>query len=467
MGGSDRRRGPAGSRGRRSALLLAAAAMTVPLHPPAPAGESPDRPNVVLIMADDLGWEALGAYGGRAYETPRLDALAREGTTFQYCFSSPLCTPSRVMMMTGRYGHRNYRQFGQFPKEDEANTFGSLMRKAGYATCMAGKWHVKGVTARGMGFDRSLRCESWGGYWGLEGIWIDDRKVKPGEVGYAAPGGGPAYRPDVTCDFVLRFIEEHRERPFFVYYPMFLPHHPEQPTPDSPGKEAFLASGQADAAVPGVFPEMVRYLDGLVGRVVDRLEALGLRKKTLVLFTADNGTCVHSVELNGRKAGGGKGSMKDSGTRVPLIASWKGTTPAGAVCDDLVDFTDFYPTLAEAAGAPVEAARGVDGVSFFPRIAGRKDAPREWAFMHFRGRSAETDGGNWPDKAGSYWARDRRWKLYHDGRLFDLEDDPDERRPRGADGDTAETAAARRRLEGVFQRLQVTPGSIRTSGQDR
>ncbi len=431
------------------------------------ASEGADRPNVVLIMADDLGWEVPGAYGGDAYRTPRLDALAREGLIFNYCFSSPLCTPSRVMLMTGKYGHRNYRVFGRFPKEDERNTIGNLMKGAGYATCMAGKWHVMGVTARGMGFDRSLRCDSWGGYWGLHGIWIDDQKKKSDEVGYTSPDGRPAYRPDVTCDFILRFIEQNKDRPFFVYYPMFLPHHPEQPTPDSPGRDAFLKSGKTGSTVPDVFPEMVAYVDTLVGRVVDRLELLGLREKTIVIFTGDNGTCVHRVELNGRKAGGGKGSMRDSGTRVPLIVSWKGKTSPATRCDDLVDFTDFYPTLAEAAGVRIEAGRGIDGVSFFPQIAGRKGTPRDWAFMHFRGRSARTDGGNWPVKAGSYWSRDRRWKLYHDGRLFDLDRDPDERKPLAAADDTAETAAVRRRLRTVYQQLQVTPDSILSDGKDK
>ncbi|RMD81141.1 MAG: arylsulfatase, partial [Lentisphaerae bacterium] len=304
-----------------------------------------NRPNVILIMADDLGYEAISAYGSHAYRTPTLDRLAQEGVVFKYCFATPLCTPTRVSLMTGKYNHRNYRRFGYFPKSDETHTIGNLMKQAGYATCMAGKWHVKGVRAKKMGFDRSLRVDCWAGYWSKGNIWMDDRKQP------ADKSGPYRYRPDITNEFILNFIETNRDRPFFVYYPMFLPHHPEEPTPDHPDREVVERlrktgkwEGKAD-----VFPEMVTYMDKLIGRVVRKLEELEIRDRTVIMFLGDNGTCVHKVEINGRIVGGGKGSMKDNGTRVPLIVSGPGVLK-GRMIDALTDITDFYPTLAEIAG---------------------------------------------------------------------------------------------------------------------
>ncbi len=423
-------------------------------------------------MADDLGWEALGAYGNVAYETPELDALAKEGVAFKYCFSTPLCTPSRVMLMTGLYGHRNYRAFGQFPKVDEERTIGNLMQEAGYATCMAGKWHVKGVDARTMGFDRAMRAENWKSYWGTDNIWIDDRKLKKGEAEELFPG--LSYRPDMVVKFINDFIATNRDQPFFVYYPMFLVHHPEMPTPDSADLAAFLADPEGWKLHDGTFVDMVKYMDKLVGQIVSQVEELGLRERTIILFTGDNGTSLHKVEIDGEMVGGGKGSMRDNGTRVPLIASWKGAGPTGVMSDELVDFTDFFPTLAEAAGVPTRtvwknggniddlrkpatdlSAKPVltDGVSFLPVIQGREAPLRDWAFMHYKGR----DTGNWPVTAGSYWVRNDRYKLYYDGRMYDLESDWMERNPIQ---DDPEVDQIRDSLAGVFTTLGATPDTI-------
>ncbi|MGC1482003.1 MAG: sulfatase-like hydrolase/transferase [Chthoniobacterales bacterium] len=430
------------------------------------------QPNVILIMADDLGWETLGAYGNEEYETPELDALAEEGVTFEYCFSTPLCTPTRVMLMTGLYGHRNYRAFGQFPKEDEKRTIGNLMKEAGYATCMAGKWHVKGVEAGTMGFDRAMRAENWKSYWGTENIWVDDKKLKPGEAEKLFPG--LEYRPDMVVKFITDFIDSNREQPFFVYFPMFLVHHPEMPTPDSADLEAFQADPEAWELHEGTFEDMVKYMDKLVGQIVSHVEELGLRENTIILFTGDNGTSLHRVEIEGETVGGGKGSMKDNGTRVPLVASWKGSGgPTGLMSDALVDFTDFFPTLAEAAGIPTRtvwrdggdidelrkessdlSARPIatDGVSFLPVLQGKEAPLREWAFMHYKGRNT----GNWPVKSGAYWVRNDQYKLYGDGRMFEVAD----WREQNPIEDNPEAASARESLEAVFETLGATPETI-------
>ncbi len=434
-----------------------------------PSAESPNQPNVILIMADDLGAEAIGA---SEYEMPNLDRLRAEGVNFQYCWSTPLCTPSRVMLMTGLYGQRNYRSFGNFPKDDEKKTIGNLMREAGYATCMAGKWHVKGVNAGTMGFDRAMRAEGWGSYWGTENIWIDDKKLKQGEAEKLFPG--LQYRPDMVVKFINDFIVENKDRPFFVYYPMFLVHHPEQPTPDSADRDEFLADPEAWELHDGAFRDMLTYMDKLIGEIVATVDEAGVRENTIILFTGDNGTSLHRVEVDGEMVGGGKGSMRDRGTLVPLIANWKGTAPEGLVSDSLTDFTDFFPTLAEIAGVPtqtiwqengeVEAPWNerkdlsvkpllTDGVSFLPVLQGRDEPGREWAFMHYKGR----DTGNWPVTSGAYWARDQRYKLTNEGNLYDLENDRAERNPLPND---PELAPVREKLEQVFVDLGATPETI-------
>jgi len=183
---------------------------------------------------------------------------------------------------------------------------------------------------------------------------------------------------------------------------------------------------------------MVAYLDKCVGRVVATLERLGLREKTLILFTADNGTPRGIVSRMGQTTiPGGKGKMTDTGCHVPLIANWKGVTPPGRVCADLVDFSDVFPTLAEAAGAPLPKVK-IDGRSFLPQIRGERGDPREWVYIQLNKQKA---------------VRTRRWKLHGDGRLFDLQNDPFERKPIPAHSDTPESKAARERLQAVLADL--------------
>lgn len=465
--------------GKNSLLAATGTALASTLSNAEPAESRPvtDKPNVILIMADDLGWETVGAYGGDYYKTPRIDALAKKGVTFEHAYSTPLCTPTRVMMMTGLYGHRNYREFGKFPKQDAKRTFGNLMQEAGYATCMAGKWHVKGVTARKMGFDRAMRCEAWGGFWGHKNIWINDKKTSTEEAEKRFPDR--EYRPDMVADFIIDFIEDNKDQPFFAYYPMYLVHHPEQPTPDSADVEEFRKNPKDWKLTDQTFSDMVTYMDKLVGRVVDKVDELGIRENTIIMFTGDNGTCVHTIEIDGKPAGGGKGSMKDRGTRVPLVVNWQNNTPQGVMSDELVDFTDFYPTLAELVDVPTQTVwqndgifekqrsdksiKTTDGVSFLSEIKGEKKHRRDWAFMHYKGR----DSGKWPVTAGAYWARTERYKLYHNGNLYDLKNDRPEKSPLPPAKDTPELAKTRALLKNVFEKLEATPDTIVSEEAER
>lgn len=401
--------------------------------------------NIVLIMADDLGYECLGCYGSTSYKTPFLDELARTGMRFERCYSQPLCTPSRVQIMTGQYNFRNYTEFGILdPKQ---KTFGHLLQKAGYATCVAGKWQLYGSVdqrpeVRGTGslpdqagFDE--HC-----LWQVDkrgSRYKDPEIVQNGKYRDDMQG---KYGPDVFCDYILDFIERHRTKPFFVYFPMALVHSPFVPTPDS---EDWAKDKHENN--PKYFADMVAYMDKIVGRIVQRLDELGLREKTLVLFTGDNGTSKGiKSKLGDRVIEGGKGDTTDAGTHAPLIANSKGIVPAGKVCGDLVDFSDFYPTFAEIAGAMQSENMIIDGRSFVPQIRSRLGNPRDWIFCHY-----DPKWGKWKLKR---FVRDKRWKLYANGELYDVQADPLEDNPIQLGKDDRQAAAARKRLQAVLDSIR-------------
>jgi arylsulfatase A-like enzyme len=235
-------------------------------------------------------------------------------------------------------------------------------------------------------------------------------------------------------DFAIDFLRRHREQPFYFYFPTHLIHGPILRTPDSkPGTQDF-------------YDDNVAYLDKQVGQLVAELDNLGLREKTLIVFTADNGTARFGADrsiLNGRKINGQKGSMLEGGSRVPLIANWKGTTPAGKVLDDLVDFSDFFATFAELAGAAMPQGVTFDGRSFAPRLRGEKGSPREWVFVQL--------GPNW-------YVREQGFKLTQSGELFDMSDAPFVEKPVAADDPDPAAKAARKRLQGVLEELNPAGG---------
>jgi arylsulfatase A len=259
-------------------------------------------------------------------------------------------------------------------------------------------------------------------------LWqAGSRADRPGEYG-----------PDVYCDFLIDFMTRNAAGPFLAYYPMCLPHFPFEWPPGSSG------AGTDEEK----FAAMVAYMDLLVGRIVAALDGLGLRQKTLVLFTGDNGTDKRfTSDLNGEPYGGGKDTITDAGTRVPLVASWPGTVPGGRVVTDLVDFSDFMPTLAELAGADLPAGVRIDGVSFAPQLLGAEGRPRDWVYAQVR------------DDA---FAREERWKLNTKGELYDMVADPGEAAPIAAGAGGAEAERARARLQWVLDNMDSWPLTRRT-----
>ena len=227
------------------------------------------------------------------------------------------------------------------------------------------------------------------------------------------------------CDFLCDFMERNRDEPFFAYYPMVLVHDPFVPTPDTIGDaprthDANKADKDDTAGQKANFVAMVEYADKLVGRLEKKVRDLGLAQNTIILFTADNGTHVRiTSRWNGQDITGGKGGMTDMGTHVPLIVSWPGTAPKGAVLDDLIDFTDFYTTFAEAAGIQMGDDDPIDGRSFLPRLRGEAGNPREWVLCHYQ--------PYWGMVPGQF-ARTGRFKLYRDGRFYEVPGDLKEER---------------------------------------
>jgi arylsulfatase A len=389
-----------------------------------PAFAFAKQPNVLLIMADDIGIEGFGCYGGSSYKTPHIDKLAEVGLRFTHAYSQPLCTPTRVQIMTGRYNHRNWTYFGILdPKE---KTFGHLMKEAGYKTCISGKWQLqsydppdfpnaehrrdKGMRVTQAGFDEHCLFHSWhtenkgsryaGPTYYKNGKLISEESDK--------------YGPDVSVDFILDFMKRNREKPMFVYYPMALPHRPMVPTPDSKEWKEPNRRGEEDVRY---FGDMVAYMDKLVGRLVSGVNKLGLSEDTLILFYSDNGTHLKVTSvMNGKQVQGGKATPLQTGIRVPLIASWPGEIKPGRTTADLVDASDFFPTLADLAQVKIPKQRQIDGISFAPTLYDQPGKKREWCFFWYDPRP----GWDKNRFSRSIFALDHNYKLFSDGRLFDI-----------------------------------------------
>lgn len=366
-----------------------------------------EKPNVVLIMADDFGYECVSSNGSQSCKTPHLDQLAATGARFEQCHVQPLCTPTRVQLMTGKYNIRNYLNFGTLLRTE--TTFGTLMRSAGYATGICGKWQLGSEVdaPQHFGFSEAL-------------LWQHTRRPPR----YANPGlelngkeqdyHNGEYGPGLVNQFALDFIAQHKHEPFFLYYPMILTHNPFQPTPDSPDWDPKTV-GEKALDHPKHFPEMTAYMDKLIGQLVAKLKDLKLFENTLLIFVGDNGTGKGITNnLNGRAYEGGKGTTTSHGTRVPLIVSWPRVIKSPIVCSDLISSTDFLPTIL-AAGA-VDAPSSIDGISFLPQLKGEKGTPREWLYHWYSPRQNN-------DKKVREWAFNARYKLYRTGEFYDWQTD--------------------------------------------
>lgn len=380
-------------------------------------------PNIILIMADDMGYECLGAYGSLSYKTPRLDEMAANGLLATHCISNPLCTPSRVKIMTGKHNFRNYAYFGYL--NPDQYTFGNLMQEAGYATCIAGKWQLNGIYHDLPGNQDLDRPFDFG--FDEYCLWQVHKEKKAGERfadplivqnGKELPRDKDAYGPDIFSDYICDFIERKNDSAFFIYYPMVLVHDPFVPTPDS---EEWPEADRRYENDTAYFKDMVAYADKIVGRILDKLEDAGISEQTLVIFTGDNGTHRSIVSrMQERKIKGGKGMTIDAGVHVPLIMQWPEKLREPVVYNEVIDFTDFFATFAALTGKQ----KATDGKSFLDLLEGKDYQRREFAFVHY-----DPMWGQGVNQYRNQFVQNERYKLYRGGQLYDLEKDVMEKTP--------------------------------------
>lgn len=434
---------------RHPFLKLAGLAVAVMGLPMCGMAQPPAKPNIIVILIDDMGYECIGANGCTSYKTPVIDSLAASGARFEHCYAQPVCTPTRVQLMTGIYNVRNYTDFAEM--DPKCVTFANLLKQAGYATCVAGKWQL-GTDVnlpKKFGFDENC-------------LWNHTRSagryMNPGlDInGIVKDFTNKEYGPDLVSDYALDFIQRKSNQPFFLYYSMMLTHAPFQPTPDSPGYGK-RGGGKAPARSDGInqeFADMVAYTDKLTGKLLAQLDRLGIRDNTLILLLGDNGTQRGTLTMMGdRRFVGGKGLPTDAGMHVPLIVSWPGKAAPGKVHQELVDTTDILPTLCEAAGVPVPAELKIDGRSFLPQVRGEKGNPRAW---YYSWQGAQKGKG-----VTAEFAATRDFKLSRSGDFYDLRSDLEEKKPLKTVTLEGEAAAAAKLLQGVLDQYKdARPAAI-------
>jgi arylsulfatase A-like enzyme len=434
---------------------------------------SPEKPNIVFILVDDMGWKDLGIYGSKFYESPHIDQLAREGMLFTDAYSSSnVCSPSRSSIMTGQYpvhtgitdwivGQQNIAgpqpdqkllppQFS-FNLDTAEVTIAEALKKAGYATCYAGKWHL------------GLTPDFWPGNQGFDynyGGWAAGSPVAAGMGGYFSPYHNPRLSDGPKGEFLtdrltteaIGFIRKQAEKkvPFFVDLSFYAVHEPVQAKKVYIDKfkekahrmgldtlQQFIRndtwmrghSGWAERVVQDnpVYAGLIYSVDENVGRIINVLKQLGIAKTTIVIFTSDNGglNTTRNAPTTNYPLRYGKGWNYEGGIRVPLIVKWPGLTTPGTKCSFPVINTDFYPTMLQMAGLPLMPRQHLDGISMVPLLEGKKKIGQPgiyWHYPHYHG------AGGTPSSA----IREGNWKLiqfYEDNHieLYNLRTDIEER----------------------------------------
>ncbi|MEM9420860.1 MAG: sulfatase-like hydrolase/transferase [Planctomycetota bacterium] len=409
---------------------------------------SAERPNIILFMLDDASPGEFSPYGTAdrpaAFDTPSVQRLADQGTTFTTGWATPLCAPTRALLMTGKYGN-NTGQLGnslKLPDDDffvKHPSMAQTLADSGYRTALAGKWMLPGLPDDpGAGFDEHL---GYAGYFGRTYFdvwtgpwfgWKDPDKLFPSREsvttgGYISPSiyWYPAlvkdgeiqpsdentFGPDEVHDYALEFItRDHGDQPFFLYYAEFLPHRPWVGVPTAPGS--------GEATEPGI-ANQIHHIDLYVGNMLKALEEAGIADNTIFIFTSDNPT-----------QGYGKNVASELGARVPFIVTGPGVE-AGKVSQALVDFSDLYPTLMDLAGLDPAQIEGLDGQSFVPVLKGETDSAREWIYSYVDA---------WR------FVRDREWFLAADGVMWRTAESGDMLDYQRIDTPTPESEAAKQRL---------------------
>ncbi len=415
-------------------LMLALLTCLLALPGQARADDHQRPPNIIFIMADDLGYGELGCYGGDKIRTPNIDRIARNGMRFTYCYAgSAVCAPARDALMTGRHsGHLDRRENqakayrdeltrGLVPMPDQTVTVAEILKNSGYATGGFGKWGLGNPGTTGspdkQGFDL------WYGY--IDQVhahsYYTDYLVrstpKGGNVNEPIPGNANGQRNTYSADLIhnesLKFIRDNKDKPFLCYLATTLPHGKYE----VPSLGVYADKNWGEQAK--TYAAMVTHMDTQIGEVIDLIEELGLNENTIIFFTADHGPERVSLKnFNGSMGQKGmKRSLHEGGVRVPMVVQWPGQIKPGSVSDFIWWHPDFLPTAVDAAGISDEL-EGVDGMSILPTLLGKKQAPHEHFYFEFHDPFQQS-------------VRKGRWKALRFGtqepvKLFDLDADPNE-----------------------------------------
>tara|TARA_B100000809_G_scaffold248904_1_gene279504 strand:+ start:2358 stop:3848 length:1491 start_codon:yes stop_codon:yes gene_type:complete len=414
----------------RFTILILTALLFQPVH-----ARTAERPNIVLIMADDLGYSELGSYGQKLIQTPHLDQLARQGMKFTRNYAgNAVCAPSRCVLMTGKHpGHawvRNNSEVkpeGQRPIPESEVTIAEILQSAGYVTGAFGKWGLGNPGSVGdpnnQGFDRffGYNCQRHAHSYYPSYLWSDDKRIElnnnPAVPGHAslADGADPAdpasydifkgqdYAPDRINEQALAFIRENKERPFFLYYPTVIPHVALH-VPDEELKP-YLAKKWEDPPFTrsegygytphftprAAYASMITRMDRYVGRILNLLKELELEENTIVVFTSDNGTTHLKQEVDYdffesvKPLRGLKGSLYEGGIRVPLIVRWPGKVEAGSTNSFMTGLEDWLPTLLAMTGLEEKTPDDIDGISIAATLSAHRQARRPFLYREFSG----------------------------------------------------------------------------------
>jgi arylsulfatase A len=410
------------------------------------------KPNIVFILADDIGYEIPNYTGGQSYSTPNINTLAQNSMQFTQCQAAPNCSPSRVMLMTGKYNFRNYIDWGIL--DTSQHTIANLLHDHGYATCVAGKWQLDGgdTAIRKFGFDAyrvflpftpkevsEENAENWYRY----------KNPHIYENGAYLPDSATLnkYSDDMFVDYISNFIDSNINNPFFVYYPMSLCHPPMCPPPNHPDYATWTP--ESHRANRSYFPYMVEYMDEKVGQVVQMIVQKGLAANTIIIFVGDNGTASNITSMfQGKLVTGGKGTTTQYATHVPFLISWPGYIAPGIANNNLINFPDFMPTLADIIGARVPNKWGtMDGISFYPSLTNVNDTIRKWGFCYWKQRA---------DAKLYKWDQTVNYKLYdtvNKGKFYNLLTDTLEQHPVANKDLTPEERQVKKQLRYILNQM--------------
>jgi arylsulfatase A-like enzyme len=413
-------------------------------------------PNIVYILADDLGYGDLGCYGQQRFSTPNIDRIARDGMLFrQHYTGCTVSAPSRSSLMTGMHtghtpvrGNKEFKPEGQFPLPASSLTIAEVLKSNGYTTGAFGKWGLGFINTEGdpnaQGFDEffGYNCQGLAHNYYPDHLWHNHERIALIENDSSKTG---AYSPDLIHKAAIEFIEKNKTRPFFLFYPTTIPHaelfakekylkmfrgkfDPEKSFRGTDGGPSFRqgpygSQPEAHAA----FAAMVTELDDYVGEILEKLEELGLEKNTVVIFASDNGPHLEGgADPDYFNSNGGlrgyKRDLYEGGIRTPMLVKWPGKVRAGTVNDCISAFWDILPTFADLAGSDTPA--GIDGISLLPSLLGGKQREHDYLYWEFHEQGGKTAirMGKW--KAVRLNVDDEKKSVTE---LYDLSLDPGEK----------------------------------------